>query len=178
MGIVEGYRDARWLRGLPGPCLPWLLRLPCRPYALSGGPPTLALTKACKLPGKSCHLPDLKFGYKFVFDATNCSPYDIYICDVQFTATGTGVDPLTWYHPNDPCIKISAPVAPATCATAPIIVLANSSSSANLDFTTTMTVTWSHSCPCSDDHDVHPPVVKTVSVLETAPDCLTCEGTT
>ncbi|MFZ1411051.1 MAG: hypothetical protein WAS07_06320 [Micropruina sp.] len=142
-------------------------------FALSGPGPSLAFLGACKLPGNSCHIDGFKKGYKFNFRVTNNDANnDIYLCaPITFTATGTGVDPLI-YTPQTPCILIPA----GSSSVVPIF--ADAASSANLVFTTTMTVTWGHECPCSDDTHGHPTVSSTFTVDGTPPNCDSCTGTT
>lgn len=148
-----------------------LVAQPVPAMALSGNPPNLVLKKACKLPGNSCG-DALKKSYKFNFDVTNTSAHTIYICNVTFTATNTNVDPLVWYAPGGPGSCLTVPANTTTN----INIFANSNSSANLTFTTTMTVTWAHACPCANDPEPHAPVVKTITVSGTSPDCISCTG--
>ena len=144
--------------------------------AASGSPPTLVLKKACKLPGNRCHIPAAKQAYKFNFDVTNNSPYTIYICDATFSLTGTSVDPLVWVPPVGGCLT----VPPNTPTPVNINIFAVGSNSANLTFTTVMTLQWAHACPCSADPHVppHPNLTYTITVSGTAPDCVTCLGPT
>ena len=142
--------------------------------AASGPPPTLVLKKACKIPGNSCQIPGANKAYKFNFDVTNNSLYTIHICNATFSPTGTQLDPLVWVPPATGCLTIP----PNTPAPVNINIFANGDNSANLTFTTTMTLTWAHNCPCSDDlhQPPHPPITYVITVPSTAPDCLTCTG--
>ena len=103
---------------------------------------------------------------------TNNSPYTIYICDATFSLTGTSVDPLVWVPPVGGCLT----VPPNTPTPVNINIFAVGTNSANLTFTTVMTLQWSHACPCSADIHVHPDLTYTITVAGTGPDCSTCLG--
>lgn len=140
--------------------------------ALSGPPPEFQFVSACKIPGGSCQIPLLKHGYKFNFAVTNHSPYTIFVCGAEFTTTPLG--DLTWVPPSSGCLE----VPPNTPVPVNVSVFVNAENSANQGFTTDMTLTWAHTCPCDQDPDLadHPPVTYTIVVTDTPPDCLTCEG--
>lgn len=143
-------------------------------FALSGGPPKFKFVAACKLPGGSCHIASSKFGYKFTFEVTNNTVYPIFICDVNFSDTGTQLDPLVWVPPldanGDPtCIEVGP------SGTYTIKIFAQGEKSPNTSFTTTMTSTWAHNCPCQDDPDTHHPVAYEFTVSDTPPKCDNCD---
>ena len=105
---------------------------------------------------------------------TNTSNKTIYLC----TPTISNIsDP-------DPNLAGLAPVPlPGGCVEVPaggsgrlIIYVAGGENSGNAVFTATLTIPWGHTCPCTDDHSGHLPVVAQVNVASTPPgglcDCL------
>lgn len=137
-------------------------------YALSGPKPTMVFQDACKLSGGSCHIDELKWGYRFNFVVTNSSSKTIYLCaPITFTNI-VGTTLTLTYYPMTPCITI----APNSSGVVPIY--AGGSESSNESFTGTINVTWGHSCPCSDDHSGHSLITADFAVLSTGPQGCPC----
>jgi len=136
--------------------------------AASGGPPTITQTgNACKNSGNSCK--SRPKGYTVPLRLCNQSPYPVYIYSVVYGAPSDGGAGFTYAPP--PTLPIQIPANDCV----DIYCNASSTTSSNRVFTMSATFTWGHTPVMGDDidQDDHYPVVITISVTGTPPDC-TC----
>lgn len=136
--------------------------------ASSGPPPRLMAGSACKNPGNSCK--ERPKGYTFPFMVYNDSPLDIWVYNV--TISSPALADLTFAN-SEPPLPFMVPAAVnGVPGTVPVFFNASSANSANLAFTATVTVFWSHEPNPNDDDWIHQPVVTQVSVGGTPPNCI------
>lgn len=149
-------------------------------YASSGGPPSVAFTSACKLPGKSCD--GWSKGYIFTLTVSNTSHRDVWVYAPTFTTVGTNLT-LTYQgyiEASAPLSPIPGPIPIPAGTSRTIKLYATSSNSSNQVFDLTMTAKWGHTSsygadPEQGDHDLQPLSID-YTVLGTAPDCSECNA--
>lgn len=130
-------------------------------FAASAPPPSFTLTGACKSPGNSCKV--FPKGYEFRFTVCNKSALDVYIYSVAYQTVGTN---LTLIHAT-PTLPTRIPAGGCI----PLVFRANSSNSANQDFTAEMTLGWGHTPKANGESHVHKDIKVTFVVPGTPPDC-------
>ncbi|GAA1664240.1 hypothetical protein [Microbacterium lacus] len=143
---------------------------PIPAFAASGGPPQVAVGKACKLPGNSAQscaaifagIPGLDPNKAFAIPllVTNNTSKPI-VLKPSITITSSGL-PFDVKGVNPAYCTTIAPGASVK-----VIVYANSDNSANQSVTISLTVPWGHDC---NDVD-HPPIVISGIVISAFPPC-------
>ncbi|MFZ1412714.1 MAG: hypothetical protein WAS07_14785 [Micropruina sp.] len=139
-------------------------------YAVSGGPPSVAVGAACKLPGgsaQSCEdvfadLPGLDPTKAFAIPLliTNNTDQDS-VLKPSITIASSGL-PFTVVGIIPP---YCTPIEPGDSVK--VIVYANSDNSANQSVTLSFTIPWGHDCADTD----HTPIVISDLVINSFPPC-------
>ncbi|WP_448811688.1 hypothetical protein [Agromyces bauzanensis] len=151
------------------------LAVPAPAYAASGGPPTVSVGDACKLPGNACGTLFVK-GYLFEVTITNNTGKDIYLYDqagyeILITEDSPDID-LFFQAAVDSTTgdPITFPYLLADGASITIILNAgeNGNSQNVQDLSGTISIPWGHT-PTPPDPDNHPPAVDDFSYASTPP---------
>ena len=150
------------------------LAVPAPAYAASGGPPSIVVGDACKLPGNSCGNVFVK-GYIFDVTITNNSGKDIYLYDqagFEIIITDTNPDITLFFQAAIDATTgdvISFPyLLPAGDSIAIILNAGQNGNSANVSLTGSISIPWGHT-PTPPDPDNHPPAVDDFSFASTPP---------
>ena len=151
------------------------LAVPAPAYAASGGPPTIIVGDACKLPGNSCGDVFVK-GYVFEVTITNNTGKDIYLYNE------TGFEILITEDSDDIDLFFQAAIDANTGQqiTFPflledgdsIFIILNAGENGNSqnvqDLSGTISIPWGHT-PTPPDPDNHPPAVDDFFSEDTQP---------
>jgi hypothetical protein len=150
------------------------LAVPAPAYAASGGPPTIQVGDACKLPGNSCGNVFVK-GYVFDVTISNNTGKDIYLYNqagYQITFTEDNPDITLFFQAainastGDP---ITFPyLIPDGGSIALIFNAGENGNSANTSLNGSVSVPWGHT-PTPPDPDNHPNAVDDFSFADTPP---------
>lgn len=150
------------------------LAVPAPAYAASGGPPTIQVGDACKLPGNSCGDVFVK-GYVFDVTISNNTGKDIYLYNqAGFLITFTEDNPditLFFQAAIDATTGdvITFPyLLPDGESVALIFNAGENGNSANQSLNGSVSVPWGHT-PTPPDPDNHPPAVDDFSFADTPP---------
>jgi hypothetical protein len=150
------------------------LAVPAPAYAASGGPPTITVGDACKLPGNSCGNVFVK-GYVFDVTITNNTGKDIYLYNqagYQITFTEDNPDITLFFQAAIDASTgdvITFPyLLPDGDSIALIFNAGENGNSANTSLNGSVSVPWGHT-PTPPDPDNHPPAVDDFSFADTPP---------
>ena len=150
------------------------LAVPAPAYAASGGPPSIVVGDACKLPGNSCGNVFVK-GYIFDVTITNNSGKDIYLYDqagFEILISDTNPEITLFFQAAIDATTgdvISFPyLLPAGDSIAIILNAGENGNSANQSLTGSISIPWGHT-PTPPDPDNHPPAVDDFSFASTPP---------
>ena len=150
------------------------LAVPAPAYAASGGPPTITVGDACKLPGNSCGNVFVK-GYVFDVTITNNTGKDIYLYNqagFQITFTEDNPDITLFFQAAIDASTGDVITFPYLLADGDSVALifnaGENGNSANTSLNGSVSVPWGHT-PTPPDPDNHPPAVDDFSFADTPP---------
>ena len=149
------------------------LAVPAPAYAASGGPPTIVVGDACKLPGNSCGNVFVK-GYVFDVTISNNTGKTIYLYNqagflITFTDTNPDITLFFQAAVDGNGDVITFPYALADGASISVVMNAGENgNSANQSLTGSISMPWGHT-PTPPDPDNHPPAVDDFSFADTPP---------
>ena len=150
------------------------LAVPAPAYAASGGPPTIVVGDACKLPGNSCGNVFVK-GYVFDVTITNNTGKTIFLYNqagFPITFTDDNPDITLFFQAAIDAVTgdvLTFPVELSDGETIAIIMNAGENgNSANTSLNGSVSIPWGHT-PTPPDPDNHPPAVDDFSFADTPP---------
>ncbi|TYL53652.1 hypothetical protein [Agromyces mariniharenae] len=150
------------------------LAVPAPAYAASGGPPTIVVGDACKLPGNSCGDVFVK-GYVFDVTITNNTGKTIFLYNqagFEITFTEDNPDITLFFQAAIDATTgdvLTFPLELADGETIAIIMNAGENgNSANQSLNGSVSIPWGHT-PTPPDPDNHPPAVDDFSFADTPP---------
>ena len=156
------------------PAVPLAVATPA--YASSGGPPTVDVGDACKLPGNACGNVFVK-GYIFEVEICNTTSKPLYLYNepgYEITLTEDSPDISLFFQAaidsvtGDP-ITFPYLIDPNDCVTLIFNAGENGNSQNVQDLNGTLSIPWGHTPVAGDDPDNHPNAVGTFTWASTPP---------